>query len=100
MILPRLASGAIIFAALSVPLTLVSPVRAADAPTTAAAMDPALKTAVEDFWHYGKIARYELATAAGQKILDSGAEPRAILEAFEAVSTQRHDNLNQWMIRW
>lgn len=61
--------------------------------------DPVVK-AVEDFWHFGKIARYDLATAKADEILSAGATPAKVLEAFEQVATLRNDNLDQWMIRW
>ncbi|HRK30198.1 MAG TPA: hypothetical protein PLD59_03890 [Tepidisphaeraceae bacterium] len=59
-----------------------------------------LRASVDNFWHYGKIARYELATAEGQKILDSGADSTSILAAFEDVAATRKDNLDQWLLRW
>jgi hypothetical protein len=61
---------------------------------------PSLADQVDNFWHYGKIARYDLAADAGQKILASGADPRAILEAFEAVAAHRGDSIDTWMLRW
>lgn len=75
----------------------------ADEPTTAPQIDPALKNAVENYWHFGKVARYELAVPEGQKILDmaaSGTDPERILEAFEAIAAERQDNIDQWLIRW
>jgi hypothetical protein len=68
--------------------------------TTDQSSQPSLSDLAGDFWHYGKIARYDLAADAGQKILDSSSQPRAILEAFEAVATQRGDNIDTWMLRW
>jgi hypothetical protein len=89
---------------LSVPLFALPPVavHAQDAaPATAGANVPAeLSTAVENYWHYGKIARYDLQNAEGKKILASGAEPTVILEAFEKTSTNRGDDLNNWVLRW
>jgi len=72
---------------------------------TAAPMDPdkALYSSVADFWHYGKIARYDLANAQGQKVLQSGAEPVKVLEAFEKVTSEREREaaaLDRWMLRF
>ena len=53
---------------------------------------------VDTFWHYGKIARYDLAADAASKLLS--ADPRALLEAFEAVTARRGDNMDQWLLRW
>jgi hypothetical protein len=59
-----------------------------------------LKDSVENYWHYGKVARYDLAKTEGQKILDSGADPLSVLGDFEAVAADRGDNLDQWLLRW
>jgi hypothetical protein len=62
---------------------------------------PTLNDLVDDFWHYGKIARYDLAADAGEKILStSGNNPKAVLEAFEAVAASKGDVIDQWMLRW
>ena len=66
----------------------------------AAAPSPELITAVDDYWHYAKIARYPLAAEAGQKVLDMKAAPVAVLAAFEKTAEQHKDNLEQWMLRW
>lgn len=70
----------------------------APAPVAEAPFD--LKSGVENFWHYGKIARYDLAVANAQQILASGAAPDAVLVAFEQTSMQRKDNLDEWLLRW
>ncbi len=82
-------------------LTLVTSVSFL-APATAIAQEQAdpLTKSVEDFWHYGKIARYDLAVTKAGEITASGAEPAKVLEAFEKVSADRGDNLDEWMIRW
>ncbi len=82
---------------LALPLTLINTgvVNAQDA----AAADPVVK-AVEDFWHYGKIARYDLAGTKADEITSAGATPTAVLEAFEKVAADRGDNLDDWLIRW
>ncbi|HEY0008434.1 MAG TPA: HEAT repeat domain-containing protein, partial [Tepidisphaeraceae bacterium] len=61
--------------------------------------DPLTKS-VEDFWHFGKIARYDAAASKAGEVSQSGAEPIKILEAFEKVAAARGDNLDEWMIRW
>ena len=61
--------------------------------------DPLSKT-VDDFWHYGKIARYDLAAEAGKRILASGAPPEEILADFKTVTRDRQDDLNSWLIKW
>lgn len=76
----------------------------AAAPATAPAApekkdDPLTKT-VDDFWHYGKIARYDMAAEAGKRILASGAPPEEILADFQAVTHDRQDDLNSWLIKW
>ncbi len=55
---------------------------------------------VEDFWHYAKIARYDLATAEADKILGAGATPLDVLKSFTAVSADHKDDLDQWFARW
>jgi hypothetical protein len=63
--------------------------------------DDAIRRAVDDYWHYAKIARYDLANQAAQAILtqykDQGP---AVLRAFQSVSSDRGDNLDQWLLRW
>ncbi len=76
----------------------------APAATSPAATSPGansdLKSAVENYWHYGKIARYDLAAAEGKKILDAKPDPETVLSTFEAVAAERKDNLDQWLLRW
>jgi hypothetical protein len=64
------------------------------------AVDAELKDAVENFWHYGKIARYDLALAEAQKILAKKDKPAEVLVAFEQTADERKDNLDQWLLRW
>jgi hypothetical protein len=59
-----------------------------------------LRKTAEDFWHFGKIARYDLASRAGNTILASGDDPQTILVAFEAVAAERNDDLDTWFTRW
>jgi hypothetical protein len=82
------------------PSDAAAPDTAAATPEPTAAQPFDLGAAVENFWHYGKIARYDLAVANGQQILDSSADPADILGAFETTAQQRKDNLDQWLLRW
>jgi hypothetical protein len=86
--------------ALSFTTPTVALAQDAVAPATQPAMNADLRNSVDTFWHYGKVGRYDLATAEGQKLLSSGAQPQEILEAFESVTSERKDNLDAWMQRW
>jgi HEAT repeat protein len=59
-----------------------------------------LKDNIENFWHYAKIARYDVATAEGQRILAQNVDPNLLLTMFEGVAELHHDNLDVWMLRW
>lgn len=59
-----------------------------------------LQNDVDDYWHWGVVGRYDLAAASGEKVLQEGSDPRAVLEAFEATAKERQDNLDQWLLRW
>ena len=63
-------------------------------------VDEPLKKSVDDFWHYGKVGRYDLATEAGKRILGSGASADDVLTAFEQVTADRKDDVMAWMLRW
>jgi hypothetical protein len=54
----------------------------------------------EDFWHYAKIAKYDLAAAEAKKLLDSNAPAGELLAAFQAVATDRHDDLFDTLFKW
>lgn len=83
--------AAVLSVALAAPLALPSISMAQEQ------VDPLVK-AVEDFWHYGKIARYDL---AGQKAAEiTSGDPIKVLEAFEKVAAERNDNIDEWMIRF
>ena len=70
-------------------------------PPADVAPDKALLDAIDTFWHYGKIARYDLAVDAGNAVLDNHAsDPVAFMRGFEAVAQRRGDNLDQWLLRW
>src|SRR5262245_23840851 len=68
------------------PAPTPTPVAAPGAAAAAPEITPELKNAVESFWHYGKVARYDLANAEGQKIIAAGADPETVLRAFEATA--------------
>jgi CheY-like chemotaxis protein len=59
-----------------------------------------LLDAVENYWHYGKIARYDLAAAAAKQVIEHKNQPVAVLKAFEQAASERKDNLDQWLLRW
>jgi hypothetical protein len=67
---------------------------------TEAEANPTLNDLVDTYWHYGKIARFDLAADAGQKILDSGSDANTILMTFEGVSAKHNDNIDTWLLRW
>jgi HEAT repeat protein len=73
---------------------------AAAAPDAAAPQTESLKDSVDNFWHYGKIARYDVAATEAQHILSQNADPLQLLTVFEAVAAQHHDNLDEWLLRW
>jgi hypothetical protein len=76
------------------------PAAAAAVATPAAQPDQALRDSVDDFWHYAKIARYDVAAGAAQHVLAANADPQQLLSTFEAVAAQHHDNLDEWLLRW
>jgi hypothetical protein len=85
---------------IALPLTLSCFLLALIAPATFADDQPSLADQVDTFWHYGKIARYDLAAATGDQIVASNPDPAALLEAFEAVSERHGDQIDPWMLRW
>jgi hypothetical protein len=91
-------------ASISLPLLHTAPPAIAQepgAPADAASNVPAeLQAAVENYWHYGKIARYDLQKIEADKITASGQPPVVVLEAFEKTATGRGDNLDDWVLRW
>jgi hypothetical protein len=86
------------------PDTTAAPAAPAAPDTTAAPaapqVAPDLKTLADNFWHYGKIARYDLAVSTGNQILAGNSSPIDVLSAFELAATNRGDNLDQWLLRW
>src|SRR5688572_2057602 len=65
-----------------------------------------LQRAVANYWHYGKIARYDLQAAEGEKILAQGSDPVAVLRPFHRpiestrAPSRRTDHRLQRMPRW
>ncbi len=106
MRLPRLLRSVAIACAVSTPsLVFVPGLMAQDAAPAgqqqAPPLDPQLVRAVEQFWHFGKIANYAAAAEAGQQLLGQYAQQRGdLLRAFEQVAGQRRDNIDTWMLRW
>ena len=49
-----------------------------------------LVQAAEDFWHFASIAKYDLARAAGEKVLSMNAPAPDVLAAFERVIADRN----------
>jgi hypothetical protein len=71
------------------------------APVEEVAKAPTLLDQVGDYWHYGKVARYDLAASTADKILAAGlADPAATLAAFETVASKSQDNMDALMLRW
>ena len=101
-VLALAARNAVLGLALVAPLHFATP--AVAQPVAEQAEIPTeLLTNVENYWHYGKIGRYELQSRFGQAIIDSGAEPIEVLRAFEKVVSEREasgDKIEEWMIRW
>ena len=87
-----------VVASISVPLVSMPNVAVAQDAAATSNVPAELQTAVENFWHYGKIARYDLQKAEADKI--TGADAVVILEAFETTAAGRNDNLDDWILRW
>jgi hypothetical protein len=76
-----------------------APVVAQEAPAIARAANP-LRADVENFWHYAKIGKYDLAADAANKLLNGGADPVKLLETFEQIADESKDNIDKSMLRW
>jgi hypothetical protein len=107
MRLPRALRTAALVCAVSTPSVVFVPnlLGQEAVPAAAAAqapeLNPELVRAVEQFWHFGKIANYPAAAQAGQQLLEQYREQRGeLLRAFEQVAGQRKDNIDTWMLRW
>lgn len=97
--------GAVLGAALFSPIVVVPTLRAqaASDATAQPEIPAALLTQVENYWHYGKIGRYELQATAAEAILAQAADPEVVLRAFERVVADREesgDRLEEWIVRW
>ncbi len=68
--------------------------------TAAPTVDADLKKDVENFWHYGKVGKYDLSADAANKIIGSGKDAVEVLKAFEVVAEDSKDKLDVWMLRW
>ncbi len=112
MRLPRVLSTVALAAAMATPLiptsTLYAQAPAGGQPTNPDAPPPLpgapaanpLKTGAEDFWHFAKTAKYDLAAQAGQKLLDANANPQELLAAFQGVASERRDDLFETLFKW
>ncbi len=76
-----------------------APAAAAPNPVNLPENEP-LKDSVESYWHYAKVARYDVADAEGQRILGQNPDPALLLSIFEATAAAHHDNLDAWLLRW
>lgn len=63
-------------------------------------VNAALAQAADDFWHYAKVARYDLANQAAAEVLKHAKQPTQVLSAFRKASSDRNDDLDEWMLRW
>ncbi|MEM8874991.1 MAG: HEAT repeat domain-containing protein [Planctomycetota bacterium] len=85
--------------ALAMPVAYAAPAFAQDGPAMAEPSEE-LAQGVEDFFHFGKLGRYDLAVAKGTAVLDMGGEPAAVLKAFRDAAAARGDQLDQWLAVW
>lgn len=97
--------GAVLGVALFTPMVAVPTLLAQAAIEAPAQSDiPAgLLTQVENYWHYGKIGRYDLQTIAAEAVLAQADDPQLVLRAFEKVVADREeagDKLEEWIVRW
>ena len=77
-----------------------APAEGAPAPAAQQEIPAELLSAVENYWHYGKIARYDLAAAEAQKIVAAKDQPVPVLLAFEKIAKDRKDNIDEWLLRF
>ena len=75
---------------------------AGDAGTAAAGQaSGGVASDVEDFWHYAKIARYDIANAKAKAILDANPNPADVLAAFEKTADKRAgEDVTEYMLRF
>lgn len=103
--LSHAARGAVLAAALFSPVVVAPTLLAQPVADASAQPDipPALLTQVENYWHYGKIGRYELQATAAEAVLAQADDPQVVLRAFEKVVADREesgDKLEEWIARW
>ena len=80
---------------------------AAPAPAPAP-VNPDLRRAADDFFHYASVGRFELAKAAGDQIISMNAPPAEVMAAFQAsvedrnrrVPPERRVELYERMLSW
>jgi hypothetical protein len=89
-----------IAAAMAIPALAPTSHNFATAQTAAVEISRELRSAVNDYWHFAKIGRYDAALAKGQAVLDAGEDPLVVLAAFEAIAKAGNDDLDQWMLRF
>lgn len=95
--LPRVLSLAVVGGTLALPVGALAAPETAPAAEAAAPANPAVTDAVENFWHYARIYRYDAARAAAGQILKSGAKPREVTEAFERIGERSSVNVDVWL---
>lgn len=66
----------------------------------AAAPDARLLKKVEDFWHYARVGRFDLANSNANDILSGGFKPEDVLVAFEQVAANHKDGLYERVLGW
>ena len=66
-----------------------------------------LASLVDDFWHYGEVARYDIQASIGNRIIAQGqSKPEELLKAFEQVAAERatvgtaQSDLDAELLRW
>jgi hypothetical protein len=115
MRLPRVLSAVALAAAMATPSLIPTsrvfaqaPAGTAVPPTNPDAPPPLpgvpaanpLTSGAEDFWHFAKTAKYDLATAAGKRLLDANPNPTELLQAFQGVASERRDDLFETLFKW
>ena len=112
MRLPRVLSAVALAAAMATPSLIPTSNVFAQAPAGGAANPDAppplaqpqaaspLKSGAEDFWHFAKTAKYDLAAQAGQKLLEGNPNSAELLQAFQGVASERRDDLFETLFKW
>jgi hypothetical protein len=116
MSLPRVLPAVALAAAMAASSLIPSARLYAQAPAGGAAAQPTnpdappplpgapaqnpLSAGAEDFWHFAKTAKYDLAVQAGQKLLEANPKPEELLQAFQGVASDRRDDLFETLFKW